>query len=112
MSVFQVIKAPFTSEQVAKLNAFQQCEWHHPFTCQQDGDAEHIKYEFDKAHPGKDFEEHIRNGKAQGFSDPAIVFKQTSLIATEKGWICPVCDYKQDWAHLHMLNELIKPFFP
>lgn len=21
------------------------------------------------------------------------------LIATEEGWICPLCDYKQGWAH-------------
>lgn len=21
------------------------------------------------------------------------------LLATNDGWICPTCDYKQDWAH-------------
>ncbi len=21
------------------------------------------------------------------------------LVATENGWICPECDYTQDWAH-------------
>ena len=26
------------------------------------------------------------------------------LIATEAGWICPDCDYTQDWAHEFMLE--------
>ncbi len=25
-----------------------------------------------------------------------------NLIATEEGWVCPHCDYKQDWAHKFM----------
>ena len=25
-----------------------------------------------------------------------------TLVATKKGWICPHCDYTQDWAHLFM----------
>jgi len=27
------------------------------------------------------------------------------LIATEDGWICPSCDYKQNWANKFMLNS-------
>lgn len=26
------------------------------------------------------------------------------LVATTDGWICPSCDYKQDWAHSWMAN--------
>lgn len=26
------------------------------------------------------------------------------LFATVRGWICPYCDYTQDWAHEFMLN--------
>jgi hypothetical protein len=26
------------------------------------------------------------------------------LIATTKGWVCPYCDYRQDWAHEQMKN--------
>jgi hypothetical protein len=27
-----------------------------------------------------------------------------SLVATRQGWICPHCDYRQDWAHRAMLT--------
>lgn len=27
-----------------------------------------------------------------------------TLIATKQGWICPHCDYRQDWAHAAMLT--------
>lgn len=27
------------------------------------------------------------------------------LVATIYGWICPYCDYHQDWAHDWMLNN-------
>lgn len=29
-----------------------------------------------------------------------------ALVATKDGWICPHCDYKQDWAHKVMLQPL------
>jgi hypothetical protein len=32
-------------------------------------------------------------------------FNQTNLIATEGGWICPVCDYTQNWAHNFMTEK-------
>lgn len=25
-----------------------------------------------------------------------------NLFATEEGWVCPYCDYTQDWAHKFM----------
>lgn len=27
-----------------------------------------------------------------------------TLVATRSGWICPHCDYKQNWAHEFMVN--------
>lgn len=29
---------------------------------------------------------------------------QGKLVATESGWICPFCEYTQDWAHSFMLE--------
>lgn len=26
------------------------------------------------------------------------------LVATTQGWVCPYCDYRQDWAHVSMKN--------
>lgn len=30
---------------------------------------------------------------------------QSDLVATKAGWICPLCDYTQDWAHEFMFTE-------
>jgi hypothetical protein len=30
--------------------------------------------------------------------------QSTSLVATEAGWICPCCTYKQDWAWEEMAD--------
>lgn len=69
------IVAPFTPEQVAGLNAHQQARRGHPFTCGNDRrDAAHRAYQ---AEHGGDFGQ---------------------LVATEAGWICPVCGYTQIWA--------------
>jgi hypothetical protein len=27
------------------------------------------------------------------------------LIPTVRGWVCPFCDYQQDWAHDYMLRR-------
>jgi len=62
--VTDLIRAPFTPEQVTRLNRFQGAGVMHPFTC----------------------------GAGDG----------QSLVATEAGWVCPVCDYTQDWAHAFM----------
>lgn len=29
----QILETPWTDDQVISLNAYQHCEWHHPFTC-------------------------------------------------------------------------------
>lgn len=72
-----MIKAPFTPEQVEALNRSQREGEFHPFTCGGDrGDAAHRKY-----------------AKENGDRDWGL------LVATEKGWVCPVCGYTQDSAH-------------
>lgn len=68
--------APWTPEEVEALNAYQEGGWFHPFTCGRCRDA-------DPRWPSPD--EHL-------------------LVATEAGWICPTCDYTQDWAHEFMFT--------
>ena len=68
------IKAPFTPEQVAALNGWQQGDGCHPFTCANGRDEKHLDGE-------------------------------GALVATQEGWVCPYCDYKQDWAHDFMTRE-------
>ena len=67
------ISAPFTTDQAARLNQWQENPAVHPFTCGNE-------------HKGS-----------------------VSLCATENGWICPSCDYTQDWAHDFMLENPVNP---
>lgn len=73
------IRAPFTNEEVRALNRWQSSKFVHPFTCGQ-----------------RDLPGHKEHADKVGDHDHGI------LIATQSGWICPVCDYKQDWAHAFM----------
>lgn len=100
-----IIKKPFTEEQVNNLNFYQFQGSFHPFTCANDGDEAHIKYEFDKKHKGENYEEYLESEKMKGINFPEMSFNETNLIATENGWVCPVCDYKQDWAHSFMAKK-------
>lgn len=70
------ITAPFTPEQVANLNNYQQSNVGHPFTC---------------GNPDKTNEDHPDGNRG-------------ALVATIKGWICPFCLYTQDWAHAGMAD--------
>jgi hypothetical protein len=63
------IEAPWTKEQVDALNSYQEEGWMHPFTCGSGNRTD--KYHLDG------------EGK---------------LVATENGWICPFCPYRQTWA--------------
>ena len=60
----------FTPDEVKSLNEYQQARVMHPFTC---------------ASGNRCDEKHL---DGEGI-----------LVATEDGWICSYCDYKQDWAH-------------
>src|ERR1700758_3251386 len=62
-------KPVFTLEEVRSLNAFQRAGVRHPFTC-------------------------CWNSRDANHLDGEGV-----LVATERGWICPYCDYTQDWAY-------------
>jgi hypothetical protein len=75
------IMAPFSREQVINLNNFQTKSGMHPFTCGGDrGDEAHQAYaDTWGGEPGQ-------------------------LVAYLSGWKCPVCDYRQDWAHGFMAD--------
>lgn len=78
-----IIRAPWTNAQVFALNLWQNNPAVHPFTCGNDrGDAAHVH---DASFTGK--------------HDFGI------LLATNEGWVCPVCGYAQDWAHDFMMNQ-------
>lgn len=92
-------QAPFTKREIEKLNEYQFSDKMHPFTCLNQGDKAHIEHEFSKLFRTESFEEYVKLEKSKGVAFPDAPFKQTKLIAIDKGWICPVCDYTQDWAH-------------
>lgn len=69
------IKAPFTPEQIEKLNHWQQSRVMHPFTC------------------GSGHRTDAQHADGEGV-----------LVATAAGWKCPYCDYTQDWAHDFMVE--------
>lgn len=88
-----------TQNQIDKLNEYQESGRFHPYTCLNDGDEKHILYEFNKMFPKGNYEKYIKSQKEKGNTYPEIIFTQTNLIATEDGWICPVCDYKQKYVN-------------
>lgn len=70
-----VINAPFSAEQVAVLNQFQRLRNFHPFTC-----------------------------GSGNRTDDAHLDGEGVLVAAKEGWICPYCDYRQNWAHGFMAD--------
>ena len=79
------IKAPFTKEQVEKLNNYQKSGRFHPFTC---CSPENIPECMRRNKTGKTYEDN-----------------DGLLLATEQGWVCPCGKYTQDWVHAIMLKE-------
>jgi hypothetical protein len=67
----------FAPEQVENLAHNQTKGAFHPFTCPNRGDGNHRDAYGDKG----------------------------ALVATVRGWICPFCDYTQDWAHDSMTSH-------
>lgn len=61
-------RAPFTVDEVASLNAYQQSRAFHPFTC--------------------------GNGNR---TDTSHMDGEGVLVASTDGWRCPFCDYTQHW---------------
>lgn len=65
---FGIIRAPWTQKQVDDLNQMQQSGTVHPYTC---------------------------GGER---TDKDHIDGQGILVATVNGWVCPYCDYKQNWS--------------
>jgi len=80
-SAHEIINAPFTIEQVERLNYFQRANIFHPYTCGSGNrtDANHLD--------------------SEGL-----------LVATTAGWICPYCDYKQNWCSAFMVADGLKEY--
>lgn len=100
------ITAPFSPAQV---QVFNERQVHvdgsmpiHPFTCPNRGEG--ITY--DAAGTADD----------SGATHGAEGGDRGILIATEAGWVCPHCGYRQDWAHAAMaerpvpVGEMFKDF--
>lgn len=81
MGILEKIQAPFSDAQVRGLNEYQTgTDFGHkmpPFTCANRGDGQHGEEGGDKG----------------------------VLIATAQGWVCPCCEYTQDWAHSFMVSS-------
>ena len=78
------VTAPFSLDKVTSLNQYQRSGAFHPFTCGRCRDELGTG-----AWPSDPY---------QGPRDERL------LVATVAGWICPTCNYTQDWAHLFMAN--------
>jgi hypothetical protein len=70
-------EAQWSAEQVEALNDWQTQRLGHPFTCPD---------RMDGTHPER-------------FGDFGV------LVATTDGWVCPDCDYTQDWAWQAMVRD-------
>lgn len=82
-----LIQPPWAAEQIEALDRYQKNVRVHPYTCGGD----------------RDDEAHRRYAIQHGQTDFGI------LVPTENGWACPVCDYKQEWAHrmsLHIIPSV------
>lgn len=71
----------FTSEEVAKLWQYQFGPWKSPF------DNSNLPQ---RMHP-------FTCGNRD--DHPVVAGDKGVLVPTVRGWICPFCDYTQDWAH-------------
>ena len=67
----------FSPDEVVHLFNHQMEHRFHPFTCANRGDGKHREVGTDLG----------------------------MLFPTVRGWICPFCDYTQDWAHAFMKSE-------
>lgn len=48
---------------------------------------------------------HQQKGHLHPFTCPYQHGGERVLVATEVGWVCPECDYTQDWAHAFMFED-------
>ena len=55
--------------------------------------------------------ESLNGYQEEGYFHPFTCGKddcRQTLVATEDGWVCPDCDYKQNWAHEFMADNTWK----
>ncbi len=79
-----VIRTPWSDDDVELLNNYQMDGSGHPYTCENRGNGSH-----------------------------AITNSETGmLVATRNGWICYDCDYRQDWAYLHTIDQQFEKEYP
>ena len=90
-----VTKKPWSDELVAQLNRDQHSGQFHPYTCGNCRDKLGIYYARNK----KTGEERHIGLLGKPTEDEEAVIHDRELVATRDGWICPTCDYKQDWCH-------------
>ena len=111
----EIITAPWTIEQVLDLNHWQRSGRVHPYTCGQCRDRLGTTFLLDETgmhvRPATDeeWEQATREAREAFEKDDPIAeilgLKKRytvidhALVATVNGWICPTCDYTQDWAH-------------
>jgi hypothetical protein len=111
-----IIKAPWTVEQVLNLNHWQRCGRVHPYTCGRCRDELGTHFLLDgpagtRVRPASDeeWEQATADAKEALEKDDPVAellgmrrrwtIIDHCLVATVNGWICPTCDYTQDWAH-------------
>jgi hypothetical protein len=80
----------FTPEQVRSLWMYQFGPWRDPWAPEKDPD---------RPLPMHPFTCPNRGGHPEVAGDKGI------LVPTVRGWICPFCDYTQDWAHDFMMGS-------
>ncbi len=82
----EIIRAPFTKEQVINFNKYQHSGKFHEFTCL---GKVYVPYK----------------GKAGLARDRKLCPKDGVMIAIEETLTCPCGDYTQDWCHKFMVDE-------
>lgn len=85
--MLEKIKAPFTEEEVKKLNAYQKSGTFHAFTC------------IGQPYVPK------KHGVAVERSRKACP-NDGMLIATSEGWVCPCGKCTQTWAYNFMIEDI------
>ena len=81
------VYAPFTEDQIASLNEYQKSGVFNEFTCGNDNC------------PGK---RHISYNPKYRPPEPAPT--GDTLVAYELGWLCPSCNYTQNWGWKFMAD--------
>ena len=90
------VQAPWTAEQVERLNEWQNCEWTHEFTCPLHADDQHRE----------------TSTFVIPSDGPAYSVDGGKLVARLDGWHCLVCGYHQTWAHDFMFHGAPPKPFP